>query len=111
MGFILCPYCATALALLPTPPGIVRHNCPSTKTWQSGCIRPLEEGGTWFLSIRDQVHLSAEVTRGTGAVRILTGRWNDDGTKEVLIEARGRDDLHATERMDSYCKHVMKDRA
>lgn len=111
MNVIACPYCATALAIFPGPPWIARHNCPLTKTWQSGCIRPLEAGGTWFLGIRDQVHLSAEVTRGTGTVRILTGRWNTDGTKEVLIEARGRDDLHAIERMDSYCKNVMKDRA
>ena len=98
------------LALLPHPPGIVTHHCPSTKTWQSGCVRPLGDGGTWFLRVQDQVHLSAEVARDSGHVRILTGRWNDDGTKEVLIGAQGRDDLHAMDRLDSYCKHVMKDR-
>jgi hypothetical protein len=104
-----CPYCGHAVQELPH--GYEHHHCQTTKTYQSGCVRPLEQGGTWFLGIRDQIHLTADSVRGTGHVRILTGRWNENGSIEVLMGAYGKSDLDAMSRLDGYARHVMQDRA
>lgn len=106
-----CPYCGIPLALFPCAPWIVRHCCPATKTWQSGCVRPLEEGGTWFLGIKDQVHLTAEIVVGSGCVEILTGRWERAGIREVLVKIYRGNDLAAFDALDRYCAGVEQDRA
>ncbi len=93
MTSLPCPYCGVRLALLRLGPFIERHYCPLTAHAQSEVIRPIEEGGTWFLGMADQVHLHAELRQGSRQVRITTGRLEDDGSAEVLIRAVGASDL------------------